>query len=234
MGELYSEAKKKEVIAFSQKESTKPMKMLLSALCLCALILGHASADDAVTKIVFRSQNPDLASDPIATEPRTLYRMGTTMGRIEEPIDSPPGGTSIFIANGKDGWIINLAGHTGKHLVDPSADQSFYAPIIPPEGPNQPAPVRAFEMGRELAFMRSQFVEPKAVSKDGKKLSLYECTREGYTLQFYLNAETFMPTETDVLKDSKLLTRVIYLEYKTLPADPSLFQPPAGVKISEG
>ena len=210
------------------------MKMLLPAICLYVLIVAQTFADEAVTKIVFRALNPKIVSNVAAAEPRTLYRMGTTMGRVEQPIDSPQGGTSLFIANGKDAWIINSADHTGRHMVDPSSDHSFYAPIVPPEKPDQPAPVRAFELGRELAFMKSQFVEPQAVSKDGKNLSLYECTREGYKLQFYLDAKTAAPVETDVLEENKLVTRVIYLEYETLPADPALFQPPADVKISDG
>jgi hypothetical protein len=46
---------------------------------------------------------------------------------------------------------------------------------------------------------------------------------------------TGTPAASEVWKDGKFVLRLIYDEYKTsLPATPSLLQPPADVKISEG
>ena len=168
-------------------------------------------------KIVFRPETPGVAIDSALAQSQTLYRWTSTRGRVEKPLDPKTHVQQLFIADGKDGWFIDQVTKTGQHMVDPSMDHNFYAPIVPPPDPKSPAPVRAFEIGHELDFMRSQNVSPRAVAENGTKYSLYECTTQGYTLRLYLNRDTMTPAKSEVLQDGKLLGRLVYLQYQSLP-----------------
>jgi len=210
------------------------MRIPLLILFFCAALAGSGMATESMTKVVFRQEGPDVAPGSFGAKPKTLYRWKSTMGRVEQALDADHHLQELFIANGKDGWLINLADKTGTHLVDPSTDNDFYVPIVPAGKPNENPPIRDFQIGRELDFMASQKVASKPVVKDGKTLILYECVKEGYTLDFYVSTSSGSPTESDVSKDGKLLLRLVYLEYSSaLDPNPSLFQPPTDVKISE-
>jgi hypothetical protein len=198
------------------------------------LVFGAiAFADDPMTKIIFRQESTEVAPNSYAAKPKTIYLWQSTKGRVEQALDIEHNTQQLFIADGKDGWIIDEVSKTGQHMIDPSTDHNFYAPIIPQPNAQTPAPLRSFELGHELAFMREQNVSPKAVTESGRKLMLYECEGAGYTLRFYLAFDDAKPVKSEVLQGGKVILRLIYLEYSTLPADPSLFAPPAGVKIIE-
>jgi hypothetical protein len=211
------------------------MRIIPTLVFVFALLAGNSFADEPMTKVVFRPDMPGLSPTAPGAQPKTLYRWQLTKGRVEESLDQDHHVQPLFIADGKDGWFIDEVTKTGKHMIDPSTDHNFYAPIIPPPSPNGSAPVRSFEIGRELDFMNSQKVSPKSTVKDGQMLQLYECVQEVYTIDLYVSPTSGMPVESDVLKDGKLVVRLIYTEYSnSLPADPKLFAPPPDVKISEG
>ena len=210
------------------------MRIIFALLFTLVLLAGKGIADEPMTKVVFRLESPTILPASPGAEPRTLYRWQATKGRVEEGIDSEHKVQPLFIADGKDAWFINLITKSGRHMVDPSADETFYAPIIPPESPKAQVPIRNFEIGRELAFMNSQKIAPKPATKDGQALQLYECIQDGYTLDVYVSPTIGTPVESDVTKDGKPIVKVIYSEYSTtLPADPKLFAPPPNITISD-
>jgi hypothetical protein len=210
------------------------MKFAALFILILAFSPGCALADETMTKVVFRQEAPDLALDSYAAKPKTLYEWGKTKGRVEETPDAANQLTGLIIANGKDGWMINLWNHTGRHFIDPGPTYNFYVPIVPQEKPDVPSPVHDFQIGHEPAFMKDRKVSPTKVTKGGRSLLLYECTQDDYILQLYVDSTSGVPTESDVLKRGRFILRLIYSDYETgLPADPSIFQAPPHVKISE-
>ena len=210
------------------------MKILVALLVLALPAL--ALADDVMIKVVFRQEAPDIPAGSFALRPKTLYSYKTEQGRVEEVFDPAYNLQQVVIANGKDDWIVNLADKTGTHVIDPGPTYNFYVPIVPPDKskPNAKPPLVDFQIGHEFEFMAAQKISAKPVTKDHKAALLYECVREGYTLDFYVDPVTNTPIETEVLQGGKLLARLVYLEYnRTLPPDLSLFQPPPNFKISE-
>ncbi len=212
------------------------MKLPVAFLCRVLAMPALTLADDVMIKVVFRQESRDVPSGSFALQPKTLYSYKTELGRLEEAFDPAINLQQVVIANGKDDWMINLADKTGLHIIDPGPTYNLYVPIVPPDPstPNTKPPIEDFQIGHEFEFMAAQKISAKRVTKDNKPADLYECLREGYTLDFYVDPLTSIPTETRVLKDGKLLTRLIYLEYyRALTPDLSLFQPPPDVKISE-
>ena len=135
------------------------MKGLICVLgCWLALpICG--TADELMTKIVFRVEAPGLSPTSLAAQPKTLYRWGSTMGRVEQEPDPAHPGPDLFIANGHDGWAISVAAKTGNHMIDPTTDQ-FYFWIIPGDS-LETAAAGGFELGKEVEFMKNQKVFAK-------------------------------------------------------------------------
>ena len=211
------------------------MKTLSVFISLLLLATGFSPADDTMTRVVFRQEAPDVTPDSFAAKPKTLYLWGTDRGRVEEAPDPEHQLHGLIIANGKDGWMINLYTNTATHFIDPGPTYHFYAPIVPQEKSGGRQPVKDFQIGHELEFMKSHHSGGKiSLQVGGPSFLSYSCEQEGYTLQLRADPVTGLPTESAVLKDGKPIVRLIYSEYKTsLPGAPSLFQPPPGVKISE-
>ena len=71
----------------------------------------------------------------------------------------------------------------------------------------------------------------KVEEKDCNALAIKSGAREATLL---LDPETGKPVELEVTKDGKPDFSIRYLSYETdLPFDPSLFEPPPGLKITE-
>lgn len=216
-----------------------------AALLVLGFTVLFARADEPMIKVVVRQEAPTLAPGSYPTTPKTVYRLGPTKGRIEQAVDNDHHVQPLVIVDGKDAWFIDELSKTGKHMVDPSSDHTFYAPIVPNaedqavQGNDQLAvggmqELRTFEIGHEMEFMRRHNVSPRAETEGDAKYSLYECTAQGYTLRLYLNQDSMVPAKSEVLQNGKLIVRLIYQQYQAVPADASLFRPPVGVKISEG
>ena len=188
-----------------------------------------------MSKIVTRDAGKWSEEGSFAAQPKTLYRLGKEKGRLEEALDSAQGLHNLFIVNGKDIWILNRVTKKGRHIIDTDATHNFHAPLIPPIKPDEPPPLGDFEIGHEVAFMTDHQVKPQTVQQEGKPVERYEYNQDGYFLQVDVSPEKGVPVSVRVLKDKEEVVHLIYVEYVTgLPADPSLFAPPADFKISEG
>jgi len=204
---------------------------------VAALLAGGVARADANTmsRIVFHQAGPDIDPASFAARPKTIYQWGAEKGRVEEATDPEHQLTGLLIVDGADAWMLNLYAQTGNHVIDPGPTHNFYVPIVPPTGAHAKPPVSDFLIGHELEFMQHHQAQPVATQRDDKAAQFYQCEAEGYTLQLYVDATTRLPVESDVLKDGKVITRLIYDDYEpALPADPSLFRPPAGLLISDG
>ena len=207
------------------------MRTLLKFLLLLGLADLPALAGDhaGLTRIVLRDEGPNIPAASFAAKEKIFYRQGEFEGRVEEAPDPSQHLQGVIIVNGKDCWLVNLWDKTAKHMVDPSVDHSFHAPILSAEKPNQPAPWPGFELGREVEFMEGHGVPP--VAKDGALV--YSYTEGAYSADLQVDATSKIPLLVEVRRDGKLMLRLAYVFYATLPADESLFQAPTGVTITE-
>lgn len=199
------------------------------------LAVHLSSADETMTKIVYRGVEPRPPVDTFAAMPKTLYRIGSTCGRTEEAYDSAMNLQGLLIANGKNIWFINLATKTGKHFVNPEpTEHDFQASLVPPvrDGKNQVLPAKDFELGREVEFMKSRNITLQVSVENGEKIQLYEAIEDGFTLRVYISPKTQLPIGSAVLKRGKMISRLAYDEYQLgLKPDRSLFRPPEGIDI---
>src|ERR1700720_1001379 len=101
---------------------------ILAVTCICALTV--AADELRMTKIVFRSMNPDTAPDSFGAQPKTLYRAGNKYLRIEEAPDPARGIHNLRIAREPDAWAINLLDNTARHIIDPGPTFFARLPII--------------------------------------------------------------------------------------------------------
>ncbi len=207
---------------------------LLATVFVSLICLATSSAQETMTKIVFRDGGKGIEKGSFAEQPKTLYTLGKEKGRLEEALDSAQGLHGLVVVNGKDCWILNRVTKTGRHIIDPGPTNDFHVPLVPPTKEKEPPPFGDFEMGREIAFMTKHHVEPKTIQQDGKSLDHYEYAQDGYVLQLDVSQEKGTPVMICVVKDKVEVARLFYLEYvQSIPADPTLFVPPADFKISD-
>jgi hypothetical protein len=214
-----------------------PFTFILAVTCICALT---TAADELrMTRIVFRSMNPDPAPDSFGAQPKTLYRVGDKYWRIEDAPDPARGIHNLRITREPDAWVINLLDNTARHIIDPGPTFFARLPIISTLKPNgQPDPNKEFqdlEFGNEVRFFRLHKARDlglrKVEEKDCNALAIKSGARE---VTLLLDPDTSKPVEMDVTKDGKPDFSIRYLSYETdLPFDPSLFEPPQGLKITE-
>ena len=210
---------------------------ILAVTCICALT---TAADELqMTKIVFRRMSPDVAPDSFAAKPRTLYRVADKYSRIEEPPNPAQGIHFLFITREPDAWTINLLDKTARHTIDPGPTFSARIPIIwVPKPSGQPDPDKEFqglEFGNEMGFFHLHKARDiglrKVEEKDCNALAIKSGARE---VTLLLDPDTGKPVQMDFTKDGKPDFSFRYLSYETdLPFDPSLFEPPPGLKITE-
>jgi hypothetical protein len=193
-----------------------------------------------MTKIVFQRTIPDAEPDSFAAKPRTIYVVGDKYWRVEEPPNPDRGTHNLNITREPDAWIINLADKTGQHMLDPGPTFNARLPIIwvPKPGGQVDAADKEFEdlnYGDEARFFYQHKARDLGLRKVGEKeckaLAIKSGGREAVLL---VQPDTEKPVQLDVTKDGKPDFTIHFLSYETgLPFDPSLFQPPPGIKITE-
>jgi hypothetical protein len=213
------------------------LTFILAITCVCALT---TAADElGMTKIVFRNMRPDITPDSFGAQPKTLYRVGDKYWRIEEAPDPAGGIHTLRITREPDAWVINLLDNTARHIIDPGPTFFARLPIILTLKANgQADPDKEFqdlEFGNEVRFFRLHKARDlglrKVEEKDCNALAIKSGGREATLL---LDPDTGKPVEIEVTKDGKPDFSIRYLSYETdLPFDPSLFEPPQGLKITE-
>jgi hypothetical protein len=195
-----------------------------------------------MTKIVFQRLIPDAAPDSFGAKPRTIYVVGDKYWRVEEPPNPERGTHNLSITREPDGWIINLADKTGQHMLDPGPTFIAHLPIVwvPKQNGQSDAEDEEFQelnFGSEVDF----FYQHKARDLGLRNVEGKECkalaikSKSGKReVTLLVEPKTEKPVQLDVTKDGKTDFIVHYLSYETdLPFDPSLFQPPPDVKITE-
>ncbi|MEP7014411.1 MAG: hypothetical protein ABI925_03130 [Verrucomicrobiota bacterium] len=191
-------------------------------------------------KIVYRRVDSGVKPDSVAAKPRTVYLSAAKYMRIEEPPDEAAKTQILKIAREPDFWLINLADHTAQHFLDPGPTFTARAPILwtpKPAGENDPdLQFAGLEFGTEEAFFRQNHgVEAGTRKIDGRECMAFTIKTDARDLTLFVDSATRKPVFLESTKGGKVDFAMHYDSYETnLHFDPALFQPPDGLKITEG
>lgn len=206
------------------------MKILTFILFFLSSMLGA----ETMVKVVYRIQGPDIDEGAYAGLPRTVYRMGQLMGRVEESRDPEFGMHALIILNDRDVWMINQINDLGMHFTAPDPERGFRVPIVPSATPLQDRRAELFEIGREMSFMAQHGVEPIVRMEDCNHFQVYEVEVDDVILTVFCSPESGLPVRTQAWENGTLLVDIAYDEYRMdLTPDPSLFVPNSGLQITE-
>ena len=201
--------------------------VLLLLLLLPAPLLVAKCVPAKVLRIVTSFESPKAPEGSFARKPKTIYRLGEKYGRMEEELDEEHAPRGLIVVSEPDVWIVNLADHTGRHVVDSAENVIFHAPIVDKADSKL---WTQFEFGCEAEFM-------KAVGAEAEKLPggemRYTHTAEGVTATLTTKPDG-KPARVEVqTKGEPYALR--YLAFETVDSPPaSLFTKPQGIRFSEG
>lgn len=230
-------------IGFMSKAFTRirPIPMLFRITVLLAAISSFAHASEPrMTKIVSRMIGPKVVPGPFQAKPKTLYIADHKYARVEEALDVKHRIHALIITDEPHSWMINLADNTGRHLIDPGPTFVMRTPIIwvaKPKGQSDPdKEFRDLEYGNEAEFFRAhQAREISPRNLEGKNYKVFSLKNSTGEVLLLVDPDTGKPYQIDLIKNGKLDFSVRYLSYETnLPFEKSLFEPPKGIKITEG
>jgi hypothetical protein len=208
------------------------MRKLLGFVIVSVWFVATASsAEPTMVKIVFRDASPGIDPNSFAGTPRTMYRVGDKLGRLEEAPNPATGAHLLFVVNHPDVWFVNLADKTGRHVKDPDPKGVFRVPVI--AHPDLPELTKGLEIGREMEYMN----ENKAKKVGQEKLAGKECTRYvldkgGASVSVWTDGK--VPVRVAVSREGKVLKVLQYDTYETglQPAN-DLFTLPKGIAVKE-
>lgn len=179
------------------------------------IVTAIAWADPGMIKIVTTNTTPGIKPDSFLTRPRTVYRLGNSLARVEEADDPVDKVHMVVIRSHTEGWTIDLRNKVARHSQ--GLPDTVHVPIFPMGG------LGDLEFGHELEFMQTHKLE----AKDGA----YVYGVEGYVVK--LSVADGKPEQFEASQDGKVLLRLHYDEYVTgLPEKPELFVVPKGFKLT--
>lgn len=214
-----------------------PRSFVIAVIALSAST-GSAQTIE-MTKIVCRRSGPDVAPDSVDAKPITIYKAGDKYCRREYQSDPAHGTQMLNITKEPDDWSINLADHTAVHRLDrgPTFNVRLHIFWTPkPPGQRDPDEIfRELEFGNEADFFRKNRARDLGLRKiDGKDAKAFTIKSGAREVTLFLDSQTEKPVQIDVIKDGKPEISFHYLTYQSgLPFDPSLFEIPEGLKITE-
>ncbi len=200
---------------------------LVAAFAL-ALPLAEA-AGDAMTYIEFRFIASSVEPGTFSASVRKLWRYTDSYARVEEEPNLQTGVHALVISNAPDAYLINRFDRTARHVVDPGPTYNVIVPVFPTE---RSPKFKGLQMGRELAFFRSQgATEAPDETIDGVSYHVLVVTVEDSELKLFLDETSHRPRQVSI-RNPRAQYTVRYEVYRTdLPKDMSLFRLPNDVRF---
>lgn len=209
----------------------RPLVALL-AFPFVLLLPTSVAADDApMTYIEFRMIASWIKPDSFNAVTRKLWRHQNGRLRMEEPRNPDNGAEMTMIANLPDAWMVDRAKKVGRHFVDPGPTFNVIFPVFQA---GAPAMLRAFQMGRELAFFKEQTdVERGEDTLDGAACDTYAARIDTAEVRLWVDKVSGHPRQAS-LKTDKIAYSVRYETYRSdVPLDATLFALPDGIEVTE-
>lgn len=211
---------------------------LLIASAFGSSLTSSAQTVD-MTKIVYRRVDPNVSPSSVEAKPVTIYRAGEKYARVEFAPEPAEKRHVLKITREPDAWLINLLERTADHYLDPGPTFNARLPILwtprPPGEPNPDDKFMELEYGNEEAFFRQNHTDKASARQiEGKECTGLTIKSGGRSVTLFSDAQTGKPVQLERTKGDKLEMALRYVAYETsLPFDPSLFEPPAELNISE-
>lgn len=214
----------------------------MTAAVSLALTLTSTAQDLApqsqprMTKIVCRYFGPQIPPGSPDAQLNTIYRAGDKYERVEQSSDLAQKNPMLQIMSEPDAWFVNLADHTAVHALDKGPDFSVHHCIVWSQPSHLPDPTFLdLEFGKEAIFVRQAQVKQIGMRKiENKEAKAFLAKGGDRDVALFFDSVTDKPLRVEVTKNGKPDMAVEYLEYETgLPFDPTLFELPKGIKITE-
>ena len=225
-----------------------PSHVLLQGI-LCVFLIASSPSQNVpktMTQISIRLIEPGPAPGSFEAQPKIYWRAGTTYARIAEAPDPENHIHGLMIIAEPDIWMVNLEDKSGKHLTD-NGPSDVHMPIFPAGSgvkvklrPISPVPSGAKMTLSELEFcMELEFFAKNGATLSagdalkGKPTELHELTTEGRKLTLWTDSASKKPIRISMTQGTHTETYE-YLSYQDdLAFDPSLFQVPAGIQLTD-
>lgn len=209
-----------------------PVRRLVIGL-LAVVVAGRARAacaPDVTVHVVYRYVAGEGQQDVFGARPRTVYRLGSRYGRLEEEPDVERKIHALFVVAMPDAWMVNLLRKEGRHIVDPDPAGAFRAPVF---GGSEKA-FFDLELGCEKAFFEALGLPGEEAIVAGKAVRRLEIERDGTRATFVFERSTDRPLQAFLRRRNALIVTVTYDVYERIfKPDMRLYEKPAGIAYTE-
>lgn len=209
------------------------------ALLILLASAAPASAGDCaprrLVRMVVVDSSPGVSADSFAAKPKTIYRLGTRLARIEEEPDPEHNIHGLMVIAEPDSWIVNLADRTGRHVFDKDPKGVVRAPVFVQDyGDSFPAPLRALEFGCEEEFFDSFHGPVELLKGTDPPMFKQAVGANGWALVLLRSSRRGPPSAVFLLRGDDIVSAIRYLSYEE-PNHPeaSLFAKPSGIAFTE-
>lgn len=177
---------------------------------------------------------PKVPEESLMAKPKEYWRAGSTMGRVEEPLDSQHHMHLAMLLLPPDFWQMELIGKKATHITG-GDKKDIHMPVfagVPSENPQTASTIKSLEFGREFEFFKSHNAK-KATKKNvaGQTIDQYVYPIDKFTFTLDADPKTNVPQRIAFTMGGKTMA-LQYLKYETVPFDPATFKPPAGMQIT--
>lgn len=206
-------------------------RRIFIVLAVVSSVVGGQS-QPPIIRITLRHRAPDLTEDARSARPKTLYLAGDRYARIEQPADALGDAVNLIIVNEPNIWLIDGRNKSGNHSTNPGPDFSVHNPIL---GPDCPDELFGFEFGHEVDFLKQAGAKHVGSKKIGHSTcEVKQFAAKNYLVRIAIDVRKNVPVELEAFINGEKKFSMEYLTYETgLRFDPSLFEPPKDVEVSE-
>lgn len=201
-----------------------------------ALLCPRFSAEDVpvkMTQVIVRMSGTDIPADSFAAKQKVYWRAGNRYCRVDEEPDPEKGIHGRTVINEPDAWLINLADHTAKHILDKGPTFNCRLPIFPIDMETAKSKVGELEFGRELDFFQANGAKLTDGPKLEFKANYYEVTIGDSVLKLVERADIHAPILVGLIRGDEAYWVRYLLWDDQVPFKADLFAKPTGVKVEE-
>lgn len=211
------------------------MKALVSAGLFCVLAFGFAvpaaagaCAPTKLVHITVVNVTPGIDATSFNAQPKDFYRVGSGKLRIEEALDPANGIHAVIVVDEPKIWMANLYDKTGRFVIDPGPTYFARAPIV---GTDLKGKLIDLEFGCENDFIAANAPKPvRSEEVGGVRYDVYRVADGADAVEILERAGTAEPAIVRYYRQDAVKMVLRYDLYATsLPDDPALFTPPAGI-----
>lgn len=197
----------------------------LGGLPIEAQQLAPGCAPEKLTKMVTSLYYPGLDPQSFASQPKTLWRWGEKLARLEEGLNPSTQQQLLAVIHEPDIWIADRKSGKGRHMIDPGP---IFAARLPVFAELTEGIWPGLELGCELLFFR---VHGATVLPDESGTTYL--LREG-DLRVRLRVDAHDRPVRIEAERGALKRGVEFLSYEVMSqADPKLFERPEGIAYEE-